>query len=238
MLRTVMVSALVTAALTAGAAAAPTTVTGFGDISFWTGSGSKRAALVLEFGGANGDSAVPTAIAWGYRWDGDAFVAEMVLALTGSISGSGLPGVLPGSDPRLGIDALDYGPGLGIGVVGLTYDQAGLPAPGWTQTLRAMVAAEDWSVYPALFLHAPVSPGAQTWPGTAFAASALGISSEPLEADHWYAFAPTTDVPYPPDPRLVSQPAAAVPEASGIMLVACAGAIAAGCLWRRRARRR
>ena len=209
----------------------------FGDILFWAGSGTNRAAFVLEFGGANGDADSPTSIAWGYRWNGAAVAADMVFALTGAITGAGVPAVVVGSDPRLGIDALDYGPGLGIGVVGFTYDQVGLPSAGWAQTLRTMVAAEDYSVYPALFLHAPNVTDVEAWPGTAFTASELGISSEPLDTDHWYAFAPTSGDPYPPIPRLIAQPVAAVPEPAGCALVACGVAGAALMASRRRRRK-
>lgn len=232
LVRTTMLGLLVSLAAPLGALATP--VDRVSDIRFWTGSGTNQAALVLEFGGANGDSDTPTSIAWGYRWNGDAFVADMVFALTGSITGSGVPSVISGSDPRLGIDALDYGPGLGIGVVGFTYDQLGLPAPGWTQTLRQMVATEDYSVYPALFLHAPGEPDAEAWPVTAFTASELGISSESLKANHWYAFASTSDDPYPPDPRVIAQPVAAVPEPSGEALLTCGVFGAAVMAWRRR----
>lgn len=234
----VVVGLLLAAAIPAVASAAPATVGRFSDILFWAGSGTNQAALVLEFGGANGDSAAPTSIAWGYRWNGEAFVDDMVFALTGSITGAGVPSVIPGSDPRLGIDALDYGPGLGIGVVGFTYDQVGLPSADWTQTQREMVTAEDYSVYPALFLHTPDVLDAEAWPLTAFTASELGISSETLNANHWYAFAPTSGEPYPPDPRLIGQPVAAVPEPSGIALLTCGGAVAAAIGWRRSRRPR
>ena len=234
MMRRMTVGLFLAAALPAVASAAPTTVGGFSDILFWAGSGTNQAAFVLEFGGANGDLDVPKSIAWGYRWNGGAFVADMVFALTGSITGAGMPSVIPGSDPRLGIDGLDYGPGLGIGVVGFQYDQVGLPSAEWTQTLRGMVAAEDYSVYPALFLHAPGAPDPEAWPITAFTASELGISSETLNANHWYAFAPTSGEPYPPDPRLIAQPVAAVPEPPGIALLACGGVVAGAIGWRRR----
>jgi len=232
--RTTMLALVVAAAIQPAASA--TAVDRFGDILFWAGSGTNQAAFILEFGGANGDADTPTSIAWGYRWNGNAFVSEMVFALTGSITGSGVPSVLPGSDPRLTIDALDYGPGLGIGVVSFTYDQVGLPSAGWTQTLREMLTAEDYSVYPALFVHAPHAPDAEAWPGTAFIASGVGISSESLDANHWYAFASTSGDPYPPDPRLIAKPVAAVPEPSGVALLACGVAIAAVTAWRRRRR--
>lgn len=235
MTRRALLVVLLTAIVPGVVSAAP--VNGFGDILFWAGSGTNQAALVLEFGGANGDSATPTSIVWGYRWNGSAVVADMVFALTGSITGSGVPSVISGSDLRLAIDALDYGPGLGIGVVSLAYNQVGLPSAGWTQTVREMVTAEDYSVYPALFIRSPGEPDAEAWPGTTFAASAVGISSEALIMNHWYAFAPTAGDPYPPLPRLIAQPVAAVPEPSAVALLTC-GVIGAAATLRRRQRSR
>lgn len=234
MVRTTVAGLVLVAAMQATVSAGM--VGNFSDILFWAGSGTNQAAFVLEFGGANGDADSPTSIAWGYRWNGAAVAADMVFALTGSITGAGVPGVVPGSDPRLGIDALDYGPGLGIGVVGFTYDQVGLPSVGWTQTLREMVTAEDYSVYPALFLHAPGDPDVEAWPVTAFTPSAVGISSEPLDTNYWYAFAPTSGDPYPPDPRLIARPVAAVPEPADYALLTCgvAGAAVMACRRRRR----
>lgn len=207
----------------------------FDDILFWAGSGANQAAFVLEFGGINGDTDSPPTIAWGYRWNGAGTVADMVFALTGSIEGSGVPGVASGSDPRLAIDATNFGGELGIGVNSFAYDQLGLQAAdGWTQAVREMLTAEDYSVYPALFLHVPSDPGSQAWPGVAFLASGLGISSESLTGNGWYAFANTSVDPYPPEPRVFSQPVAAVPEPGTAALLACG--VVAG-LAMRRARR-
>ncbi|MFM7374673.1 MAG: hypothetical protein ACKO39_05930 [Chthoniobacterales bacterium] len=42
------------------------TVNSFTNIQFWTGSGTNRAALVLDFGSPE----TPFSIAWGYHWNG------------------------------------------------------------------------------------------------------------------------------------------------------------------------
>jgi hypothetical protein len=233
MLRTMILAGTLALVATTPVWGAPVTVNHFSDILFWTGSGTNQAAFVLEFGGANGDTDTPASIAWGYRWDGEAFVADMVFALTGSITGDDLPGVAVGADPRLGIDASNFGGGLGIGVNAFTYDQIGLPATGWTQAVREMRTAQDYSVYPALFMHAPSGPDGLAWPVTAFSASSLGISSESLVADNWYAFAGTSGDPYPPEPRSITQPVSAVPEPSAIAAGVC-GLVAGVILrWRR-----
>lgn len=46
------------------------------DISFWVGSGSKKAVLVIDFN----DGANPQCYAWGYRFDGTSVTAEKMIA--------------------------------------------------------------------------------------------------------------------------------------------------------------
>ena len=57
------------------AAAAPFS---FDDIEYWVGEGSNRAAVVIDW---DDNSAAPQALAWGYRWDGDALGSDMLLAV-------------------------------------------------------------------------------------------------------------------------------------------------------------
>lgn len=49
----------------------------FDDIKFWVGSGSKKAALVIEWH----DGRSPDAMVWGYRWDGEACGHDMIVAI-------------------------------------------------------------------------------------------------------------------------------------------------------------
>lgn len=44
------------------------------DIKYWVGTGSNRAALVIEWH----DGKTPDALVWGYRWDGDAYGFDMI----------------------------------------------------------------------------------------------------------------------------------------------------------------
>jgi hypothetical protein len=69
--------------LVAGAVACnaqPVSVTGYESIPFWTGTGSNRAALVLQWN--DGDS--PASLAWGYRWEGASTGLEMLKAIAGT----------------------------------------------------------------------------------------------------------------------------------------------------------
>jgi hypothetical protein len=47
----------------------------FEDIDFWIGSGSNRAALVIDWSDSSTD---PPALVWGYCWDGTAFGRDML----------------------------------------------------------------------------------------------------------------------------------------------------------------
>jgi hypothetical protein len=75
----------------------------FNDIDLWAGSGSNQAVLVIDW--HNGSDA----LAWGYRWDGDATGEDMLLAVCAAES-------------RLYALAYYTGPGLGSALGGLGYD--------------------------------------------------------------------------------------------------------------------
>lgn len=50
----------------------------FDDIEFWVGSGANRAALVIDWFDAADD---PSAMVWGYCWDGEAYGDDMIQAV-------------------------------------------------------------------------------------------------------------------------------------------------------------
>jgi len=227
------------------------------DLLFWAGTGTNQAALVLAFDAPNyGDGASPAAVAWGYRWNGPQTQADMLLALAGQITVSGSPpsppSPQPGSDPRLSIDVQYFNAfGLtGYIVTSLRYNQVGLPSP-WPQVERKM---DNTTPFPEngfidVAPYSAVSESAGAWPtGGSFGLIAdTGVSQTFLVNGAWYGFAGALyeirDNGGNPDyigfPVTLSfaQPVAAVPEPSGIMLVACAGAVA-GLIGRRQRRSR
>ena len=75
---------------------------GFDQIQFWTGSGTNRAAVVIQWN----DSRTPSSLVWGYRWNNTATGFDMLRAITGC-SAIHYPGsttnhaVFAGADPRL-----------------------------------------------------------------------------------------------------------------------------------------
>ncbi len=50
---------------------------GFSDIIHWAGTGSKQAALVIDWN----DGVNPESLVWGYRWDGDSTGLDMLDAI-------------------------------------------------------------------------------------------------------------------------------------------------------------
>src|SRR5690606_17083920 len=93
------------------------------DIEFWAGSGSQRAALVIDWNDGNG----PESLVWGFQWDGIATGLDMLQAVVAA-------------DPRLYAHFGEFAWGtatLGIGydlnesggfdvTPGLAFDPAGI----------------------------------------------------------------------------------------------------------------
>ncbi len=52
---------------------------GLDDIEFWVGTGSNRAGLVIDWN----EGPSPQALAWGFRWDGEATGWDMLTAIAG-----------------------------------------------------------------------------------------------------------------------------------------------------------
>ncbi|AEB08651.1 hypothetical protein [Desulfobacca acetoxidans] len=84
-------------------AAGPAQSFTFNDIDFWVGSGSNRAALVVQWF----DPRMENALVWGYRWDGEASGEDMMTAIAGacdirSSNNGAVVYTTTGADSRLG----------------------------------------------------------------------------------------------------------------------------------------
>lgn len=220
--------------------AAPVTVSNFTDMLFWAGSGTNQAALILEFpttidSGTAVQAVEPTAIAWGYRWNGQATMADMLFSLAGTITGDpSAPHPADGADSRLAMDVTNWGGTLGWGINQISYDQRSL-GEGWSQVVRSIDTDYlTWAYYPAQYNLVSVQG---VWTGESFNANDVGISSLGLVDGGWYGVlqAFTDENGNPPGVISFSQPVAAVPEPSTIVLVACGAA--AGLVIRRRRHR-
>jgi hypothetical protein len=196
------------------------TVNSFTNIQYWTGSGTNRAALVMEFGA----SATPTSIAWGYRWNGSsATAATMLFSLAGTITGSNAPAPLLGADPRLSVDVSFFSGFGGYFVNTISYNQSGLPAP-WTQTTRMIEDAYfDDGTYPTLY---SLNSGG-LW-SSSFTQAQVGMSDISLTNGVWIGFVQSDGAA---DPRAFAQPVAAVPEPGTSALLVLGAALA--FLWRK-----
>ena len=177
-MKTTLVAACAFITASAALSAQPLLVETFDDISFWTGSGPLRAALVLDFG----QSAAPSSLAWGYRWSGTAEVEDMLFSLAGAINGGPQP--LAGSDARLSA-SVGFFEGLGYYVTRLEYAADGL-GEGWNAGPR--VIADAYLVngtYPSLYSLA----GNGGWTGADLVYSENdGMSSLPLTDGGWFGF--------------------------------------------------
>ncbi|HMP04814.1 MAG TPA: hypothetical protein PJ982_00560 [Lacipirellulaceae bacterium] len=102
---TAVACALALAAGLSGGHAVEGAVASLDDIQFWVGSGSLRAAVVIDWLGDDGSDQSP---AWGFRWDGAATGGTMLQAVVAA-------------DPRLYAKLGGVGT-LGLAVRGLGYD--------------------------------------------------------------------------------------------------------------------
>lgn len=154
-------------------------VNNFEDIQFWAGTGTNRAALVLEFttGGA------PVSVAWGYRWNGSAVMQNMIFALAGSITGSSqAPPPLAGSDPRLSAD-VGFFTGLGFYVQSLNFDARGLGGLWPNSQLRIQDDYDLDETYAVVYWR----PGNGIWTAQPFGLSANdGIPTLALQNNGWF----------------------------------------------------
>ena len=80
----------------------------FDDIQYWVGTGSNKAALVIEWHDGNR----PDAMVWGYRWDGEATGHDMIVAIAQA-------------DPRL-VLLTQYTGWMGYTIDGIGYGESRL----------------------------------------------------------------------------------------------------------------
>ena len=88
----------------------------FDSIQFWTGAGTNRAALAIQWN----DGASPVSLLWGFRWSGEARGIDMLKAIAGSTASHDdgqstfLPDTSTGADPRLALSLINYSFGKAV----------------------------------------------------------------------------------------------------------------------------
>jgi hypothetical protein len=193
------------------------------DIQNWTGTGSNRAGLVVQWN----DGTNPTSLAWGYRWNGSATGIDMLQAIAGSwqVADSNDPGVIlssgSGNDGRLTLGIQDFG--WGKAVNSITFNDSGV-----TRT-RSDWASGFWEYFnvggtfltppsgdPNTFLGTSSYPGAVT--GSDWVSSWSGFDSRILSNGSWdgWSFAPGFATVPLAQPYDVDSYSSAVPEPNQI----------------------
>lgn len=199
-------------------------ITKLDDIQNWTGSGSNRAGLVIQWN----DGHTPTSLAWGYRWNGSATGEDMLKAIAGSwqVADGYDPSTIlssgSGSDDRLTLGIYDFG--WGTAVNSITFTDTGV------SRTRADWASGYWEYYnvggtfdtppngdPNTFLGTSSYPGSV--PNSDWISSYSGFSSRILSNGSWdgWSFAPDFNSVSIVQPYAASSySSAAVPEPSQI----------------------
>jgi hypothetical protein len=222
-------------------------ITNLDDIQNWTGSGSNRAGLVIQWN----DGLTPASLAWGYRWNGSATGEDMLKAIAGSwqLADGNDPATIissgSGSDGRLTLGIYDYGWGTAVNSISL--------ADTGVNRTRADWASGYWEYFnvggtfdtppngdPNTFLGTSSYPG--TVPNSDWISSWSGFSSRILSNESWdgWSFAAGfTSAPIIQPYDANSYGSSAVPEPSQIatMLLALA-AISTWVLMKRFAKRK
>ncbi len=178
---------------------AQTLVNSFDDISYWVGTGSNRAGIVIDWK----DGKVPTSLAWGFRWNGAATGEDMILAIAGSIGTTGEPAPNPGGDPALTLYTIFFS-GFGSAVQELQYDSGG--GQQHQEGGFSSISAGFWSYW--------TSNASLTLP-TSWVSSEIGMGARELTNNSWDGWSWAADfVGVAPD-----QPISAVPESGTFVLL-------------------
>lgn len=172
-------------------------ITNLDDLQNWTGTGSNRAGLVIQWN----DGGTPVSLAWGYRWNGSATGEDMLKAVAGSwqVADAVDPSIIlssgSGSDGRLTVGIHDFG--WGTAVNSITFTDGGI------NRTRADWNSGYWEYFnvggsfdtppdgdPNTFLGTSSYPG--TVPDSNWISSWSGFSSRGLSNGSWdgWSFAP------------------------------------------------
>jgi hypothetical protein len=167
----------------------------FNDIQFWVGSGANRAALVIDW---VEESPNPSALAWGYRWDGTARGSDMLRSIIAAdarlFAKLGGPASNPNAVYGIGYDA--DGDGQFALDDGTTFDDDGIaftsPPDLATSSDADDYYSEGW--FTGFWHYGVETPaGANPYEGTGWSDIPVGIASRTLVDGSWdsWAFSPT-----------------------------------------------
>lgn len=182
------------------------------DVQFWTGTGSKQAALVVDWN----DGKSSESIAWGFRWEGTATGTDMLLAvvtadprLYANVSAPGSFGVAVFG---LGYDLNSSG---NFSVTpGLTFDASGISVASYSDGRQPSDTADHWQegwMSAGFWVYYVKDTTQASWDF-----SNVGASSRQLVDGAWdgWSFAPGFNDSLPSEPMVVTP----VPEPSTVAL--------------------
>lgn len=189
-----LIAALLTLPLVGLQAQSP--INSFDDIQFWVGTGTNRAAVILQWN----DGKSPTSLVWGYRWNGMATGMQMLTAISGSTSiedqfGEPL-GSISGADGRLKLGLVRYS--FGDSVYSLQFSQSDSSTRSrsdwgsgyWQYLIRGgTFEYTNWDATEPSLYNVPGSP---LYAPNAWFSSPVGAADRPLVSGSWdaYSFAP------------------------------------------------
>lgn len=172
-------------------------INSFDDIQFWVGTGTNRAAVILQWN----DGKSPASFAWGYRWNGSATGMQMLTAIAGATSIEdqfGEPvGSANGGDGRLKLGLVRYSFGDSVYAVefaptdGTTRSRTDWFSGYWQYLIRGgTFEYTNWgATEPSLY----DVPGAPLYASNAWFSAPIGAGERNLIDGAWdaYSFAPS-----------------------------------------------
>jgi len=205
--------------LSLSVARADVLIQSFDDVTYWVGSGTNSAALVIDWN----DGTSPVSLAWGFHWDGIATGQDMFLAIAGIIQGD-LSGT--GADPHLAltITSFSFGDavtGIAYTGAGFSHDSAGFESGGyWEYYCSGGTFDTPPDGAPNAYAGSLFYPGSNGTPD--WVSSFTGFGDRILSDGSWdgWSFAPG----FVSEP--LDQPVAAVPEPSTVCLLVLAACFA------------
>lgn len=199
------------------------------DVQRWTGSGTNRSVLVLQWN----DGGSPASVAWGYRWSEAATGMQLLSAIAGTTvirepAGGDVIETLTGADPDLQLTIERYG--FGDAIYSMVYSPGGAvrtrsdwDSGYWEYLLHG--GNFDYSIWDGTALAGPFLydvPGTTSYAGVSWWSSQIGATDRGLVNGSWDAWSFAAGFTSSP---VVQPSAAAVPEPRVIGLLVVAGVL-------------
>jgi len=168
----------------------------FDSIEFWTGAGTNRAALVIQWN----DGASPVSLLWGFRWSGEARGIDMLKTIAGSTvsredgQSTFLPVTSTGADPRLALSLINYSFGKAVEALVFTDREVVRTQNDWSTgywEYSIYGGAFEYDLYDAKgnsVVSTYSQTGTHTYSMVDWVSSPIGASDRPLIDGSWDAF--------------------------------------------------